>query len=328
METPRRRYPKFLLPVLLVLLCLCITAIVVISAWLKVDTKETAEAYLANGKKYHIIVTGSSENESFLKQVYKGASQVSDSYDAVVELAVPESQAEDVSLQSQLDYCSFAGCDGVIAYINSEKTTIVPPETDAGKVIPLITVGHYSPLIPQLSFIGTNYSELGITLSRLILSYLKNERSLLIVNTNNRNDPNYSILMNTLTNTMANSPRIITEMLNYNSGGDLSIEDIIRKKLTGSDSVDLIVCLKEDDTIRVAQTVTDLNKVGEIKILGFGESPEALQYYNKGIITCMLSQNLVKIGETAMKEMFEYKNNGSANSFITADVQILPEERK
>ena len=134
--------------------------------------------------------------------------------------------------------------------------------------------------------------------------------------------------MNTLINSMSRNSNIITEMLNFNTTGDFSIEDRIRQRIADTKNIDLIVCLNENDTIRVAQTVTDLNMVSKIGIIGLGESTDAYQYYTKGIITSLLSLNLVKIGETAMNELFEYKAKGSANSYIMADVQELPINRK
>ena len=52
---------------------------------------------------YHIIITGTYENQTFLRQLYKGASKLADSYNAVVELVVPKSQADTTSIQNLLD---------------------------------------------------------------------------------------------------------------------------------------------------------------------------------------------------------------------------------
>ncbi len=314
---------KIVFLILCILTILCFTVILYLSILINVKKKDEIKS---SQKQYHIIITGTSENESFLKQVYKGAQQVSNNYNAIVELLVPESQAEDTSLQSLLDYTAFVNCDGVIAYINNEESDISPPENTEGKRIPFITVGHYDPLLAQVSFIGTNYSELGNTLAEQIVSCLGTSGTELIINSNTKNDPNYSSLMNTLSNSLSTKSSIYTETLTNKSKTGITIEDLLRKKLSEhtTNAINLIVCLNEEDTIRSVQTVTNLNKVGKIKILGIGESPEIYQYYNKGIITSMLSLNLVKIGETAMKELFEYKKHGSANSFITADFKIMP----
>ena len=63
---------------------------------------------------YHVIITGSYENQSFLSEVYKGASKLAPTYKTTVDLHVPKSQAGTESIQSLLDYCSFLNADGII----------------------------------------------------------------------------------------------------------------------------------------------------------------------------------------------------------------------
>ena len=69
---------------------------------------------------YHIIITGTYENQSFLSEVYQGASNFAEPYKAVVDLHVPKSQADTESLQSLLDYCSFLNADGIILFLDSQ----------------------------------------------------------------------------------------------------------------------------------------------------------------------------------------------------------------
>ena len=60
---------------------------------------------------YHVIITGSYENLSFLSEVYKGASKLAPAYKTTVDLHVPKSQADTESLQELLNYCSFLNAD-------------------------------------------------------------------------------------------------------------------------------------------------------------------------------------------------------------------------
>ena len=65
---------------------------------------------------YHIIITGTYENQSFLTELYKGAASLEESYNAIVDLHVPDSQADTTSLQNLIDYCSFLNADGIIRF--------------------------------------------------------------------------------------------------------------------------------------------------------------------------------------------------------------------
>ena len=316
---------------LFILICILFVASIIILVILPYQVTRNSNDISESGKsynRYHILVTGTTENEAFLNRLYKGASSVAKEYDAAVDLLVPESHAEDVSLQSLMDYASFVEADGVIAYINSTKSGIQQPQDLQGDVIPLISVGYYDPDLHQVSFIGTNYSELGQTIAGEIISCLQGKGRVLLINTNTQNDPNYSVLMNVVTNMLEQHRNIQLRVMDVKSSTVVSIESSIKKQIVLSDGIDLIVCLSEENTIRIAQTVTDLNKAGKIGIIGLGESDEAHTYYEKGIITELISMNPEKIGERAMKELFEYKNNGSANSIIIADVRVLKKESK
>ena len=110
---------------------------------------------------YHVIITGTYENQSFLSEVYKGASKLAGAYKTVVDLYVPDSQADTQSLQNLLDYCSFLNADGIIFYLDSSEETPVLLHRQDAPSIPIITTGQFSPNLQQISYIGTNNWELG-----------------------------------------------------------------------------------------------------------------------------------------------------------------------
>ena len=84
---------------------------------------------------YHIIITGTYENRSFLTDLYEGASNIAKAYKAVVDLHVPDSQADTTSFQELLDYCSFLNADGIIAYVDSPDETPVLLQRNDEKII-------------------------------------------------------------------------------------------------------------------------------------------------------------------------------------------------
>ena len=100
---------------------------------------------------YHVIITGTYENKAFLTELYKGAASLEKSYNAVVDLHVPDSQADTTSLQNLIDYCSFLNADGIIAYIDSPDDTPVILQRNENPAIPLITTGQFSASITMSS---------------------------------------------------------------------------------------------------------------------------------------------------------------------------------
>ena len=158
---------------------------------------------LGDDRKHHVLILGKSEDEEALKEIYKGAETESKSYNCIVELNVPPSLAEGQSLQSLLNFASFVDADGVIAYIGEDNPSCRIPTAFDGREIPLITVSHYDDSIPQVSHIGTNYSELGRKISQESADYLNGTGRLIVINTVKSNSANYSTLMASVTSNLA-----------------------------------------------------------------------------------------------------------------------------
>ena len=72
-----------------------------------------------------------------------------------------------------------------------------------------------------------------------------------------------------------------------------------------------------------AQTLQESGLENEgIGFIGFGSSETSKMYMEKSIIKELISVDPEKIGELAITELFEYRNKGYANSYITPDIEI------
>ncbi len=284
--------------------------------------KESEPLSVGGDRKYHVLVLGEAADEDALREIYRGAETESRSYDCVVELDVPSSLAEGQSLQSLLDFASFVDADGVIAYIGEGTGSLSVPASFSGREIPLITVSRYDESIPQVSHIGTNYSELGRMISRESATYLNGSGKLIIINTVKSNSANYSNLMTSVKGGLAYFENIDVYIADLESSAAITdTSGILARKIRYSDA-DLLVCLSSEDSIRAAQLVNDLGKSGYIGIIGFGEGNVLDRYLEIGVITELLSIDSQKIGSVALKELFEYIHYGHANNYIAADVKV------
>ena len=269
---------------------------------------------------YHIIVTGSSETELFLRQVYYGASRLANTYNAIVELYVPGSIAEDVSTQSLFDYASFVNADCVIAYIDSSDNAINVPRRLDDTIIPLVTTGQYDPNIQQISYIGNSYWELGKKISDETVSFFNDgthKRGTAYVISK---DVFISPTLSSMVNSIQDSLRSHNE-ISYIITDSFTQQQMI-SELENENS--LLICLTEEDTIAIAQMIIELKLTEQKKfgVIGFGNNETCQLYLNKGILNELIYLDPEKIGETAIREFFEYKSKGYANSYIAADVKI------
>ncbi len=280
----------------------------------------------ASSRGYNILVVGKSDNGTYLNQVAKGAIDVSENYNAAVEVYTGKSKAQEIPMQSLFDYASYLSADGVIAYISGNEPLQVPVNRN-GTPIPLITIGNYLPNLQQLSFIGVNFSELGKITANEIISLIGKSKKVIILTSAQGNNSSYSTMMNTLINIISNEhPEIIIKTITVISETNFSKEDYLRQRLASEEGLELVVPLSEENTILAAQSVRDLNLSGKVKILGFGDSDDCHSYFEKNIVTELISVKTRNIGQKAMEELFEYINNGYANSYVSAEIEVLRQE--
>ena len=263
---------------------------------------------------YHIIITGTYENQSFLTELYKGAASLEESYNAIVDLHVPDSQADTTSLQNLIDYCSFLNADGIIAYIDSPDEMTVLLQRNEAPVIPLVTTGQFSPNIEQISYVGVNYWEMGKRVADEITGLLPEGGNVYIISD--------SISTNT-TNLISSVQRTLQEIPEIHSS---VIESISSSFVLESDN-NIFISLTEDDTIMSAQQLSEQFPAQSYKLLGFGGNEVCQLYLQKGFITELFSLDPERIGKAAMQGLFEYRNKGYTNSYVTAEVKITKAEK-
>ncbi len=288
---------------------------------------ETDEETLKNqDKKYNILVVGQNSFSFLLKQVLAGAETQSIIDNAAIELYTGSSSAQEISMQALFNYASYLDADGIIAYINGEEHFELPKNASE-KNIPLVTIGTYLPTLPQISYIGINYSELGKIFAREIISSAGKSGKVIILDSASKNNPNYSTLMNGLVNALSIHPEITLKTLLFERDSSFSKEDNLRQQLASEEQLETIVSLTEQNTILAAQSIRDLNLSGKVRLIGFGDSDECLYYFEKSIVTELVSVKTEDIGKKAMQVLSEYISLGYANSFVTVDIEVLRNEK-
>ena len=262
---------------------------------------------------YHVIITGTYENKSFLSEVYKGATKLAGAYKTAVDLYVPDSQADTQSLQNLLDYCSFLNADGIIVYLDSSDDTPLLLRRQDGPAIPVITTGQFSPTMQQISYIGTNNWELGKKIADETSYFLPVGGNVYIISESN--DINSNTLISSIQSALGDNQTLTTKVI-----------DKVTPDLTIEGRNNIFISLTEDDTIASAQLLAEMFDSFRYKLIGIGGNEVCQLYLQKNWIGELVSLDPEKIGETAIRELFEYRSKGYANSYVTADVKIIRSE--
>jgi ribose transport system substrate-binding protein len=105
--------------------------------------------------------------------------------------------------------------------------------------------------------------------------------------------------------------------------GALSAEEITQSIINGGEGINALYITDSVDTIGAAQVVVDFSKVGEIAIVGYGDTPDILRYVDKGIIYGTVMSDPYKMGYESIKAMMEIKKNNDVSTFIDTGVNII-----
>jgi ribose transport system substrate-binding protein len=92
------------------------------------------------------------------------------------------------------------------------------------------------------------------------------------------------------------------------------------------DDVDLIICLDERSTPGVAQVLVDNNKVGDIRIVGYGIMPQTLDYIERGVIYGTVSPNAYEIGYYTVMQLVKQIEGEQISDYKNTELYTITSE--
>lgn len=305
--------------VLIILFILYIIAFIIFSIFV-INSSGTKTKDSDSLRNYHILVIGEYQNRDYMEEMFKGIKSKSANYNVICELKVPKSEAENKNIQELFDYATYVNADGIIAYINNPELVIKQPYRIDGSIIPVVTTGQFAPGVNQTSFIGNSSWELGKIFADETKKMLNFSGNIYILKPKSYNAIVNSNIINSFNSEVKNFVNLNVSILEKYDDIHKIAENKSETKKT--DKV-AIICLDQDDTINVAQLLTEYYKDNKIMLIGFGNNETCRLYLSKKVISELIYLNPVKIGETALKELFEYRTKGYSNSYVTVATQII-----
>lgn len=272
-------------------------------------------------RNYHIIVTGDYENALFLSQVFEGADSISANYNSIVELYVPHSYAQNESLQHLFDYVSFSNADAVIAFFpqNANLSELTMPEKNDSQPIPIITIGNYHPQIPQVAFIGINYSEMGKKTAEEAIMLAKPEGKIFLLQGDIGNSSQNSTFMNGFYSSLAKN-QASNFTFNITESVPREFELMEKYNIQAGEKI-VFITLNEYATVQTSQILSAYNDV-HTDIISVGNSEITENLYNRGKISEIIAVDPKRIGQLAISEIFEYFALRNSNNYLNAEIQI------
>ncbi len=268
--------------------------------------------------KFHYAFFLPAEDNSFFSRLREGAIAAASSIDCAVTFHPIDSNP------LSFEMARFSGFDGFGLYLYEEDEKKLQFLSEIVKEkIPIVQIENEVIQDPGSFFIGTNNFDIGKGIGQLALETgLDNFSMVLIYSKKNpgvMSDRNLvemgikSVLKEKLSDLKTEETS-----LNPLDAGMLAY-DLLSKE----PAIDFIVLTDPNDTLVTVQTIIDMNLVGMVQIIGFGEHETIKAYIEKGVILGSIIRNPYQIGFSAVIALKEISLNGYTSAYVDTGITIL-----
>ncbi|MDI3310533.1 MAG: substrate-binding domain-containing protein [Thermoanaerobacterium sp.] len=305
------------------IILILITLIAVLSIFLY-KFQQIEEPVLAGKPSYHFYLVAQNSVDPFWKEVQKGAEDAAKYYNVALEFNAPKFNNLDEELEF-LDIAVLSKVDGIITHVSydGDFNTLID-EAYANK-IPVVTIENDLKDSKRKSFVGANSFILGEEAGKLMRQSTGGKANIAVIMSNDvgKDTASQNLKLNGFLSIINSAPGMKVSKVYTSQLGALSAEEITQSIINSSEGINALYITDSVDTMGAAQVVVDFSKVGEISIVGYGDTPDILRYVDKGIIYGTVMSDPYKMGYESIKAMIEIKKNNDVSTFIDTGVNII-----
>ncbi|TCW33137.1 monosaccharide ABC transporter substrate-binding protein (CUT2 family) [Thermohydrogenium kirishiense] len=286
--------------------------------------QQIEEPVLAGKPSYHFYLVAQNSVDPFWKEVQKGAEDAAKYYNVAVEFNAPKFNNLDEELEF-LDIAVLSKVDGIVTHVSydGDFNTLINEAYE--NKIPVVTIENDLKDSKRKSFVGANSFILGEEAGKLMKLATGGKANIAVIMSNDvgKDTASQNLKLNGFLGVINSIPGMKVSKVYTSQLGALSAEEITQSIINGGEGINALYITDSVDTIGAAQVVVDFSKVGEIAIVGYGDTPDILRYVDKGIIYGTVMSDPYKMGYESIKAMMEIKKNNDVSAFIDTGVNII-----
>lgn len=279
-------------------------------------SKESSASGIEKSNHYAFFLPSS--DYSFFIQLKAGALSASESMDC--SISFHELDVDPLSFEM----VPFTGVDGIGVYAYREDMgTLANLMAISNAGIPVIQIENEILRDERTFFIGTNNFESGKAIGKLALKSKKENLDVVLV----YSDKNPGLmteanlielgLISTLGNRLAHLQKEETTL------NPLDAERLTYRLIRQDPAIDVIVLTDPNDTLVTVQAIVDMNLVGEIQVIGFGDDERILEFIQKGLVLGSIVRNPFRIGFSAVMALQEISTHGYTSAYVDTGISII-----
>lgn len=276
--------------------------------------------------RFHLVLVIPDDDDSFFSGLAEGVRAGAGEADAVVQV-FKYSASSAAESERFFEIALGAGVDGIILYSPRGEPVLRRAESAARMGVVFVPVGTDVPEGGPPGFIGSASLLQGFEGGRRICAVLGSSARIGVILPANGTGPvEEEPLFMGLSASIQSFQGARVSALTRARPGTLAGEEAASAMLGADPSINAIFCANSRDTMGAAQVVVDLNRVGDILVVGADETPEILRYIEKGVVTASIVRDSRWIGREAVRAFTRIKEGAAPTGPVEAGFYVRTAE--
>jgi ribose transport system substrate-binding protein len=277
---------------------------------------------------YHLQVIIQDTDEYFWTLFKEGAKAAEEEFGVYVEF-VPVSHRNVDDLRKVEEMGTIAGVDGIALQAADSKQTIDIIEEAKKQGVDIITYENGNYIIPDTPMVGSNSYNIGSSAGDMAVTATNGQGKVVVIINDGGNDsdiPYKNLIIQGIVDSFSRYSTINVNEI-YTLNKDMfEVEKFVSTIISGSEKVDLILCLDEKSTPGIAQVLVDNNMVGDIQLIGYGVMPQTLDYIKRGVIYGTVFPNSYDIGYNTVKQLTQSIKGKQISDSVSTELHTINAE--
>jgi len=225
-----------------------------------------------------------------------------------------------------LDLAFFSRVEGVILYGLDEAPVLERVDRLVAAGIPVVTVDVDLPYSQRQVFVGTSPYRFGSQAARIIQESLEGQEAriaVIISQSEGGWSPNQSANLISGLRQGLRSPGFEIVAEDSAAPGLFSSEEAIRRLLLRDPGINVVYSSSSLATLSAAHSLVDMNRVGQVLLVGTDDHPEIRNYVGSGVIRATLLRNPQEMGRLALAAVLDLREGSLASAFQDPGLGVL-----
>ncbi|WP_010257760.1 sugar ABC transporter substrate-binding protein [Treponema primitia] len=290
-----------------------------VSLYLARDLYKSTSGDAVSPRNYHFSLYLPDNRNSFFTGIIQGAEQAAAELNAAVSIHSID------PAKNELEMASYTGIDGAIVCPYLEDALARRQLDKLGnRQIPTVIINHDVPNDQPWPFIGSNNFDVGRRIGLMAGSISEGPLRLALVYSDKAPGIYGERELVEMGLNAALGERLAAPVLGLRTNlNPLDAEELLYRLFRANPDINTIVFTDPNDTLAAAQTLVDMNLVGQVHIIGFGDDPGILENIRKGVIACSVLTNPERIGYEAVRSLWSLQQTGYTPASIDTGIKII-----